>query len=984
MKILNVLSLSCFCVLFLLGTDCFAYTRVGLIGEYNFSNNSAADSSGNEKHGIIHSTQSIPDRNNNPNSAMFMNGQDAWVEVPSSSLYNTLTSVTLSLWIRPQKGPNGENRAGSLLGKQPSGSLSQYHSPSTSNHGGLFDFDLCYDNNALKLYFCAQFNGGGSEGHMANMPSLEYDQWQHIVITANQAENRVKFYVNGALVDDIVYSVYINYGRILSQINTEPLRMGKRKDADFNQNLYFIGGMDDIKIYNRELSASEIEELADLRHYSVTLHPNDGSESTNVVFATYNEPMPQAPLPSRNGWIFNGYFDQPEGGVQYYTATMTSACNWLNTSNMTLYAQWSSCGVVCFKAPLYSISESGTVLAIPIERVNGSRGSASVTVVVEAGTATESFDYECSSATYTWADGNTAIKTHYVGIISDDQHEGNESFFVRLTNVTGARVDELNLAQVTIVDDDIAESRIIRIETGLESEELDFGNVATNASLAKTIHVWNDGNQPLSITNITVGVGFAVTQHVFTVAAGNMVPLTVFFEPTLLQDYAELIELSCVAATGVATLTLTGTGVEPAPVFAQRTIVGQTAIIAIEVPTNATVLAIEDSLSSEVVPLQISDGGSWDPVNRKVKWFFDKKVDIRGRAVQYTVSTSGNVLMGQVSFGDGGSYPITGDTFFAGGENPGLLHPSDIDGNWSVNQAEIAASISRWKSGQENLKTPIAVRGITLYLQGELYAYNASISAEAKRWVPSGVPLMNPVTSPLFAAFSSPEVSAIRSVYSNSVMISVTPLAGTTAYGIEEYVASGVTVGTINNDGIWDGVNRKIKWAFYDAEPRVLSYSFNGPEGIQASLSGVASFDGSEDQVSGQMVATVPLLFNTWATSRGLAGNGAEFNAINPERREPNGLLYAFGNNLFVSEPTMEVKWIDGELIVETPLQDLATMPFVTIEILGSSDLTAPNWTMKLQPHANQAGLPAHRCRWKMPVTETPSQAFFRIRVNNK
>jgi hypothetical protein len=984
MNLYKVLIKSWFCLVFILSADCFAYTRDGLIGEYNFSDNTATDSSGNGKHGIIHSTQAIADRNNNPSSAIMLNGQDAWVEVPSSALYNSLTNITLSLWIRPQRGPNGENRAGSLMGKQPSGYRCTSHTSYNSNHGGLFDFDLCYQDNALKLYFCSQFNGDGSEGHIANMPSLEYNEWQHIAITASKTENRVKFYVNGALVDDIVYSVYINYGRILSQINAEPLRIGKRKDADFNQNLYFIGGMDDVKIYNRELSASEIEELADLRHYSVTLHPNDGSEVTNVVFATYNEPMPPAPLPSRNGWVFNGYYDQLEGGVQYYTPNMASARNWLNTSNMTLYAQWSSCGVVRFKAPLYSVSESGTALAVQIERVNGSRGPASVTVVSEEGTATEDNDYAGISATYTWADGNTATKTLYVGIIPDDQHEGNETFYARLTNVTGAIVDEFNSAQVTIVDDDIAESRIIRIETGLESEALEFGNVATNASLAKTVQVWNDGNQPLAVTNITVSAGFSVTQHVFTVAAGNMVPLTIFFEPTLLQDYSALIEFSCVAATGVATLPVAGTGVEPARVFAQRAIAGQTAIIAIEVPTNATVLAIEDSLSSEVAPLQISDGGSWDPVNRKVKWFFDKKVDIRDRALQYTVSASGNVLMGQVSFGEGGSYPITGDTLFAGGENPGLLHPADIDGSWSVNQAEIAASISRWKSGQENLKTPIAVRGITLYLQGELYAYNANISAEAKRWVPSGVPLMNPVASPLFVAFSSPEVSAVRSVYSNSVMISVTPLAGTTAYGIEEYVASGVTVGTINNDGIWDGINRKIKWAFYDAEPRVLSYSFSGPEGIQASLSGTASFDGSEDQISGQIVATVPLMYNTWVTSRGLAGNAADFNAINPERREPNGILYAFGNNLFVSEPTMEVKWIDGELVVETPLQDLATMPFVTIEILGSSDLTAPNWTMKLQPHANQAGVPAHRCRWKMPVTETPCQAFFRIRVNNK
>jgi uncharacterized repeat protein (TIGR02543 family) len=194
---------------------------------------------------------------------MLFNGQDAWIEIPNNTLYNSLSNITISMWICPQRGPNGENRAGSLIGKQPSGSNTRNHTPFTSNHGGLFDFDLTYQDNALKLYFGAQFDSVGSEGHIANMASLDYDQWQHIAITVNKEQNRVKFYVNGELVDDIVYSVYINIGHILSQVTNEPIRIGKRKDADFNPSMYFKGCMDDIKIYDRVLVADEIASLAD-------------------------------------------------------------------------------------------------------------------------------------------------------------------------------------------------------------------------------------------------------------------------------------------------------------------------------------------------------------------------------------------------------------------------------------------------------------------------------------------------------------------------------------------------------------------------------------------------------------------------------------------------------------------------------------------------------------------------------------------------
>jgi hypothetical protein len=327
--------------------DSAAYTREGMIAEYDFSNNTALDTSGNGNHGLIHNAQAAEDRDGNASSAMLFNGQDAWIEIPNNTLYNSLSNITISMWICPQRGPNGENRAGSLIGKQPSGFNASFHTSFTSNHGGLFDFDLCYQDDALKLFFASQFDAGGTEGHIANMTSLEYDQWQHIAVTVSRTENRVRFYVNGELVEDVIYSVYINIGHILSQVTNEPLRIGKRKDADFNPSLYFTGLIDDIKIYNRSLLADEVEELADIDSYIVTLSSNDGSGLSTNVLATYNEPMPEAPTPLRTGWDFTGYFDSPAGGVQYYTPTMASACNWLNASNMTLYAHWEKIPLLC-------------------------------------------------------------------------------------------------------------------------------------------------------------------------------------------------------------------------------------------------------------------------------------------------------------------------------------------------------------------------------------------------------------------------------------------------------------------------------------------------------------------------------------------------------------------------------------------------------------------------------------------------------------
>jgi hypothetical protein len=237
-----------------------------LIADYTFNDGTACDSSGGGNHGIVHNAKPAQDRRARPNRAMSFNGQNAWIEIPSSPVYDALSEITLAFWMCPQKGPNGKHVAGSLLTKQPSGYLSKSHNAYSSNHGGLFDLSLCLHEDALKLYFCSQVSPAMcSEGHIANMASLTYGTWHHIVITATRDKNRVCFYVDGKKVDDLVYTQQTNIGHILSQPNQEPIRIGKRKDADFIPTLHFLGSMDDIRIYNRALDDTEVQKIYKVR-----------------------------------------------------------------------------------------------------------------------------------------------------------------------------------------------------------------------------------------------------------------------------------------------------------------------------------------------------------------------------------------------------------------------------------------------------------------------------------------------------------------------------------------------------------------------------------------------------------------------------------------------------------------------------------------------------------------------------------------------
>lgn len=82
------------------------------------------------------------------------------------------------------------------------------------------------------------------------------------------------------------------------------------------------------------------------KSYSVTLNHNYGSNEEEFITVYYNEDMPTITPPTREGYIFRGYYegqtyDQDNDWTdKYYNADGTSAKKWDKTNNATLYAHW--------------------------------------------------------------------------------------------------------------------------------------------------------------------------------------------------------------------------------------------------------------------------------------------------------------------------------------------------------------------------------------------------------------------------------------------------------------------------------------------------------------------------------------------------------------------------------------------------------------------------------------------------------------------
>lgn len=76
--------------------------------------------------------------------------------------------------------------------------------------------------------------------------------------------------------------------------------------------------------------------------YNVTLDGQGGAGGHENVQATYDSEMPEITPPARAGYQFAGYYDQTEGGIQYYNADGSSAKTWDKTEDSMLYAHWTA------------------------------------------------------------------------------------------------------------------------------------------------------------------------------------------------------------------------------------------------------------------------------------------------------------------------------------------------------------------------------------------------------------------------------------------------------------------------------------------------------------------------------------------------------------------------------------------------------------------------------------------------------------------
>ena len=219
-----------------LSINSFGQLSVGLLAQYDFSGD-ALDASGNNNHGTVNGATLVNDRSGNPLSAYSFDGTDDYIEVTNFS--TSYTNYSFASWVK-------------INDTTLSSSLVTQTGVITSNNDTITSFGLqhFYDGSNSTLRARHRDNTGGYFGAVDNINNTDFE-WHFCVSTYDG--DTLKFFMDNQLVDFVLTnSSTPKIGQLLigaSRIPSTPITH------------HFSGVLDDIRIYNRELSNCEIEEL---------------------------------------------------------------------------------------------------------------------------------------------------------------------------------------------------------------------------------------------------------------------------------------------------------------------------------------------------------------------------------------------------------------------------------------------------------------------------------------------------------------------------------------------------------------------------------------------------------------------------------------------------------------------------------------------------------------------------------------------------
>jgi len=209
----------------------------GLVGHWTFDGNDVnwgdtgleiKDVSGKGNHGAASGLTTASVTPGKLGQGMSFDGTGNYVSAPSST---TFTDLSVSAWVYPTI-TLGADQYRPIAGK------------------GILTFFLAYYCNSTNCIY--QVNLTNSNCFSIGTTGRQLNTWHHVVLTFNDAANRFDVYEDGVAV-----AMDTNTCASSFSVDSSSLNIGTSAWSG----TYFIGKIDDVRVYNRTLSVPEIENL---------------------------------------------------------------------------------------------------------------------------------------------------------------------------------------------------------------------------------------------------------------------------------------------------------------------------------------------------------------------------------------------------------------------------------------------------------------------------------------------------------------------------------------------------------------------------------------------------------------------------------------------------------------------------------------------------------------------------------------------------
>jgi hypothetical protein len=199
----------------------------GLVAYWPFNGN-ANDKSSNSIQGTVVGATLIADKQNIANSAYYFDGSSSKIDCGNNAALNLSQAITISLWVKLKTIPSGQDR---VLSK------------------GVDSYVLYFQDDTTPIAYMQ----GTPVKTLKFGKSLDLNQWYHLAFTynSNATGNNLKAFVDGTLSGQ-----QETYGSFAT--DNLNLIIGNY----VNSSAYgFHGDMDEVRIYNRALSETEIAQI---------------------------------------------------------------------------------------------------------------------------------------------------------------------------------------------------------------------------------------------------------------------------------------------------------------------------------------------------------------------------------------------------------------------------------------------------------------------------------------------------------------------------------------------------------------------------------------------------------------------------------------------------------------------------------------------------------------------------------------------------